>query len=467
MLLRIKMILIALTLVLPLLSPAQKTKKSDKLILDNLAAHIHYLTDDKLEGRRTGTPGEKLASDYISSEFSGAGLQPKGNHNGWLQAFDIDEGRQIDTATYFYINDQPLLLNKEYFPLPYSAVGAVSGSPAIALQEGGVPWFIDLKELLETGQGEPHFKPGETLRAKIKECSKKGATAVILYNTSRIRDKLVYDPMDRSETLSIPVLYLTREAKRKYLKDEAAAVDIRLRTAFTEKRRTGHNVVGYLDNGASNTVIIGAHYDHLGYGEDGTPAYKGPRQAGATQAGPRQLFHGADNNASGVAAIIELSKLLAGSRLKDNNYLFIAFSGGELGLAGSRYFVEHPGIDLGRVNYMINLDRVGRLNDSSHALTIGGYRSSPVWADVCNNAPDQKYLVIKFDSSGNAGDHNSFYHAGIPALLFTTGWNSDDYTPADDADKINYPGELEVLKYIYNIVQGLNKQGKIPFISMP
>jgi aminopeptidase YwaD len=459
-----KMILIALTLVLPFLSPAQKQKKSDQLLLDNLITHIHYLTDDKLEGRRTGSPGEKLASDYISIEFSRAGLQPKGDHNGWLQAFDIDEGRQINTDSYFFINDEPLIPNREFFPLSCSATGSVSGSPAIALQERGVPWFIDLKEILEAGHSDPHFDLRATIRIKIKESAVKGATAVILYNTSKIKDNLRYDPKDRPAALPIPVLYLTKEAKRRYLKDESASLEIRLKTGFTEQRRTGHNVVGYQDNGAPNTVIIAAHYDHLGYGEDGNSRYRGPRQ----------VFHGADDDASGVAAIIELSKMLTASKLKNNNYLFVAFSGKELDLSGSTYFVEHPGIDLSHVNYMLNLDRIGRLNDSSHALTLGGYGTSPVWEQVCSNAPGRKYFSLQYDSSGaggdagpsrgaGAGDHIPFYRKDIPVLSFFTGWHSDYHMPTDDADKINYTGEMQVEKYIYDIVQGMNDKGKIAF----
>jgi aminopeptidase YwaD len=462
MVLRIKMIVIALTLVLPFFSSAQKQKKSDKLLLDNLITHIHYLADEKLEGRGTGSPGEKLASDYISIEFSRAGLQPKGDHNGWLQAFDIDEGRQIDPDSYFSINDQALILHREYFPLSLSATGSVTGSPAIALQEKGLPWFVDLKEMVEAGHADAHFNLDESLRAKIKECAKKGATAVILYNSSRIRDNLHYDPKDRPEALAIPVFYLTKEAKRRYLKDESASQDIRMKIGFSEKKRTGHNVVGYLDNGAPYTVIIGAHYDHLGYGEDGKSAYRGPRQ----------VFHGADDNASGVAAVIELSKLLTASKLKNNNYLFIAFSGKELDLAGSKYFAGHlSGIDLSRANYMINLDGIGRLSDSTHALTITGYGTSPVWGQVGNNGAGSKYFSLRYDSSldGGAfgpGDYDPFYNMGIPILSFSTGWHSDYHMPADEAEKINYTGELEVLKYIYDIVQGVNGKGKIAFVKI-
>lgn len=440
---------------LPAFSFAQKLKKADKLTLASLETHIRYLADDKLEGRRAGSPGEKLASDYISSEFVKAGLQPKGDNNGWLQAFEINEGKQISPDSYFSVNDKNLLPGKEYFPLSFSAAGTVTGSPAIALQESGVPWFVDLKDMLEASQNHPHFDLEEAIHDKIKDCAKKGATAVILYNTSKIGDNLAFDPKDRSEITSIPVLYITKEVKRKYLKDESASLEIKIRVAIAEKKRSGHNVLGYLDNGALTTVIIGAHYDHLGYGEDSNSLYRGPE---------RQIHNGADDNASGVAGTIELAKLLTQSRLKSNNYLFIAFSGEELGLFGSKYFVEHSPIDLKKVNYMINLDMVGRLNDSSHSLTIGGYGTSPVWGEVCNSAGDKKYFVLNYDSSGTGpSDHTSFYRRDIPVLFFFTGVHSDYHKPTDDYDKINYIGEVRVLKYIYGIVGSLNNKGRIAF----
>ncbi|HMH21707.1 MAG TPA: M20/M25/M40 family metallo-hydrolase [Puia sp.] len=456
MIIRTKIVpLILFISAVPALSFAQSPKKADKSTLASLETHIQYLADDKLEGRRAGSPGEKMAGDYISIEFAKAGLQPKGDKNGWLQAFEIDEGRQISTDSYFSVNDRMIQPGKEYFPLSFSASGSVAGSPAIALQESGVPWFVDLKEMLETGQNNPHFDFDETIRARIKECSKKGATAVILYNTSRIAENLAFDPHDKSEPAAIPVLFITKEAKKKWLRDESASLDIKIRVGFTEKTRTARNVVGYLDNGAKTTAIIGAHYDHLGFGEDSNSLYRGTE---------RQIHNGADDNASGVAGIIELAKLLKQSRLRNNNYLFIAFSGEELGLLGSKYFVEHPPIDLKTANYMINLDMVGRLNDSSHSLTIGGYGTSPGWGEACNTGAERKYFTVKYDSSGTGpSDHTSFYRKDIPVLFFFTGIHSDYHKPTDDYDKINYPGELQVLKYIYSIVWNLNNKGRLSF----
>ncbi len=222
-----------------LTSSAQKSKKTDKITLSNLEAHVHYLADDRLEGRRTGSPGEKAASDYISSAFSKAGVQAKGDNNGWLQAFSIDQGRVVSPGSYFLVNERSLALNRDYFPLPFSAEGTLSGSPAIALQESGVPWFLDLRELLETAAANPHFDLYGAIRAKTVACAKKGATALILYNSSRLADNLVFDPHDRPEPVSIPVLYVTAAAKRKYLKDESASADLKIRVGFTEKKRTG------------------------------------------------------------------------------------------------------------------------------------------------------------------------------------------------------------------------------------
>jgi hypothetical protein len=446
-------------LILPSLfnsTSAQKLKKTDKTTLANLQAHIRYLADPRMEGRRTGTTGEKAASDYISVALGQAGVQPKGDNNGWLQAFEIDQGRELSHDAYFIVNDRPFQPEKDYFPLAFSAITTVTGSPAIALQESGVPWFLDLKELLEANSANSHFDLAGAIRTKAAACAKKGATALILYNSSRIADKLSFDPLEKAEPVSIPVVYITREAKRKYLKDESASVDIRLRVGFSEKKRIGHNVVGFLNNGAANTVVIGAHYDHLGHGEDGNSMYRGKDSV---------TFNGADDNASGVAGMIELARMLAASRLRSNNYLFVAFSGEEQGLSGSKFLVEHFPVELKKVNYMINLEMIGRWNDSSHVLTLGGLGTSPVWREVCSSVKEKKeFSAFRLDSSGVVvSDHTSFFHKDIPALVVNTGTYPDYHMPGDNADKINYTGELGVIRFVYDVIEGADKRGRFAF----
>ncbi len=432
---------------------AQKIKKADKLLIESLQSHIGYLADDKLEGRRTGTAGEKLAYEYISKQFESGGLLPKGENGTYIQEFEVNEGKQIDPSTSLSFNNNKLVLEKDFFPFIFCPNTRSESSAAIALPEGGSVWFWDLKETLEENKNNPHFDLADAINKKVSNVSGKGATGLLIYNSSSIKDELRFEPKAKVETAKIPVIYISKEVKDKYLKDETSPVNINMRVSLTDKKRMGHNVIGYIDNGAENTVILGAHYDHLGYGEDHNSLY-----VGATP----QIHNGADDNASGSAALIELSKLIKKSKLKNNNYIFIAFSGEELGLFGSKYFTEHPTIDISKANYMINMDMVGRLSDSTHGLSIGGYGTSPMWGQELSE--NDKFLKIKFDSSGTGpSDHTSFYRKDIPVLFFFTGAHSDYHKPTDDADKINYTGEMQVIKYIYNVVDITNKKGKLSF----
>ena len=432
---------------------AQKIKKADKIILTNLQTHIAYLADDKLEGRRTGTTGEKLAYEYISTEFTKSGLTAKGDNGSFIQAFEVNEGLQINPSTHLFINGFDLELEKEYFPFIFSANESVEAAPSIALRESGTVWFWDIKDKLEENKDNPHFDLTDAIKTKANDVAAKGATGLIIYNTSGIKDELKFEPKAKSERVKIPVLYVTESIKKKYLYDETATLDIKLKVDIGDKTRAGHNVIGFIDNGAANTIILGAHYDHLGYGEDHNSLFTGTKL---------QIHNGADDNASGTAALIEISKLLRASKLKNNNYLFVSFSGEELGLFGSKYFTEHSPVNLSSANYMINMDMVGRLNDSTHGLSIGGYGTSPVWGQLLTEK--DKFFTIKFDSSGSGpSDHTSFYRKDIPVLFFFTGVHSDYHKPTDDADKINYNGELMVVKYIYTVIEAANKKGKLSF----
>lgn len=439
--------------------------KTDTETADQLKAHIQYLADDKLEGRRTGTEGETLAMNYIMSQFKEIGLVPKGTEY-YPQSFIVNDGKEIGGVTSFSINGVSLITNKEFFPFPYSPDINLEALPAIAVQEAGMPWFFDLKETLEENKTNPHFDLSDYIRKNVKKATDRGASAIFLYNTSAIDDKLAFDPKDRSEQLTIPVVYVTKATAQKYFADQAASLAIKLRVSINEKNRVGHNVVGYINNNAATTVVLGAHYDHLGYGEDGNSRNTSHEPA---------IHNGADDNASGTAALIELAKKLKSSKATNNNYLFIAFSGEELGLYGSKYFTEHPTIDLSKVNYMINMDMVGRLSDSTKVLTIGGYGTSPQWSSVISmdyfDSPNAvkkttPSLVIKIDSSGTGpSDHTSFYRKDIPVLFYFTGLHTDYHKPTDDADKINYAGETTIVHHITRLIEALNDKGKLSFLK--
>jgi aminopeptidase YwaD len=405
---------------------AQKLKKNDKTAINDLQAHIHYLSGGSPSGSLTGTPEEKATDDYISSSFATIGLKPKGDNNGWLQTFDIDQGREVSADAYLMVNDHPFLLNTEYFPLAFSATGMVSGSPAVALQESGTPWFLDLRDLLDAGTGNPGFDLTGAIRTRAEASSKKGATALILYNSSKTPDNLSFDPKQRPAPASIPVLFITREAKRKYLKDESASMDIRIKVGFTDRKRTGHNVVGLLDNGAPSTVVICA-----------------------------------GGNASGLAGMIELARMLSASRQKNCNYLFIAFSGEQEGASGSKWLMGHPPVDMKKIIYMIRLDRIGNLSDSIHALAITTYGNASAWGQVFADVRDKKEFDLHLDSTDAvSGDQAAFSAKSIPALLICTGEGDhpEDHAQGENTASINYPGELEVLKSVYDVLESANKR---------
>jgi aminopeptidase YwaD len=434
---------------------AQKLKKADKVIVDNLKAHVSFLADDRLEGRRAGSPGEKLAMDYIASEFSKSGLQPKGENGGYFQTFPIDDGRQVGKNSFFQVNGQDLKQGVDFFPLPYSPnSGVVEGVASVSLSESKSPWFRDLGDDLMNNKDNPHFDLVAHVKDQIRNAADKGASALILYNSSTLPDNITYQPKDRTDPAAIPVFYLKNDSRLKYLPDASAAYDLKLRSEVVHAERQAHNVVGYIDNKAATTVVLGAHFDHLGYGEDGNS------RSVSTE---RLIHNGADDNASGSSALLELSRLLVKSKYRNNNYLFVSFSGEEMGLFGSKYYVEHSGLDLGTINYMINMDMVGRLNDSTHTLTVGGFGTSPAWNGILF-ADKKSPFQIRIDSSGvGPSDHTSFYLKNIPVLFFFTGLHADYHKPTDDADKINYVGEMQIVKFIYSLVDNANNAGKLAF----
>lgn len=227
-------------------------------------------------------------------------------------------------------------------------------------------------------------------------------------------------------------------------------------TTNADSTITGRNVIGYINNNAKTTIVIGAHYDHLGYGGEGS-LYRGEEKL---------VHNGADDNASGVAVMLHLAERLKfkneTSEIKDNNnYLFMAFSGEEMGLLGSNYFSKNPTIDDKTINYMINMDMVGRMKADS-TLAVYGTGTSPLFKQTLQ-AHNAKFKLIENESGVGPSDHTSFYLIDIPVLHFFTGQHEDYHKPSDDADKLNYEGMNLISDYIFNIISDLNDNGELAF----
>lgn len=212
----------------------------------------------------------------------------------------------------------------------------------------------------------------------------------------------------------------------------------------------GKNVGAFLDNGSKHTVIIGAHYDHLGYGAEGS-----------LYTGPPAIHNGADDNASGVAAMLAIAEYFSGKKMK-NNILFLAFSGEEKGLWGSNFFVDNSPIEQENINYMINMDMVGRLNEE-RKLAIYGTGTSPFWGKLLGSVRSPVFNFTLQESGLGPSDHSCFYLEDIPVLHFFTGQHEDYHRPTDDTHKINFEGLEDIVKYISIIVTNADSKGKFKF----
>ncbi len=227
-------------------------------------------------------------------------------------------------------------------------------------------------------------------------------------------------------------------------------------TTNADSTITGNNVIGYIDNNASTTIIIVAHYDHLGYGGEGS----------LFRAEEKAIHNGADDNASGVAVLLDLATKLSidnqSEEIKDkNNYLIMAFSGEEMGLLGSNYFAKNPTIDAESINYMINMDMVGRMKADS-TLAVYGTGTSPMFKQTIK-ANNDKFKIVENESGVGPSDHTSFYLIDVPVMHFFTGQHEDYHKPGDDAEKLNYDGMNLISDYIYNIILDLDDNGELAF----
>lgn len=434
----------------PLFLMAQKLKKADKQLAEHLQSHIQFLASDELEGRRAGSVGEMKAVEYIIKQYQALGLKPMGT-DGFVQAFPINEGKRMTPNAFIKVNNQSLEKTNDYFPLSNSAAATFTSRAAVSLNEAKQVWFKDLQEVLEENTSNPHFDMNEWLITTSNEVKQKGATALFLHNSGTLVDNIQYNKFDTAKALAIPVVYFTKEGWNKFFKDAAETYDIAANIEFELANRTAHNVAAFIDNNAATTVIIGAHLDHLGYNED-----KNALDINGL------IRNGADDNASGTAALLELAKGLSKKSPKHNNYLFIHFSGEELGLFGSKYWLENPTFK-GDFNYMINMDMVGRY-DTARKLSVGGYGTSSKWSEILGKTPTT--LITHYDSAGSGpSDHASFYRKGMPVLFMFTGSHSDYHKATDDWDKINYTGQLNIVRYVQAIIKNTDSYGKLDFLK--
>lgn len=409
--------------------------------------HVEFLANDSLEGRMTGSDGERIAAAYVANSLRGIGaesvvpISDGVNAHPMSSAFDFSMGRELGDNNSAVI---PGLINTGYFlPMEYSSSGECAGEPV---------WFADALSvadrvvLVEWFEADPHTDQ-ETPRQLASRLADEGAVGVIFLCDS---NRTAYQPnYSRNTTpLAIPVLIDPCTASLEIW--NPLPEEVELHVDLEDVTGTGYNVAGLVNHGAEHTVILGAHYDHLGWGKHGS-LYRGEPA----------IHNGADDNASGVAMIIELAKQLSKRKYKNFNYLVVAFSGEELGLYGSNHFVEHLPVEASKVSYMLNFDMIGRYEES-RGLAINGVGTSPMWMQIIDKTKtDMK--VVTSESGIGPSDHTPFYLKGIPVLHFFTGAHDDYHKPTDDVDKVNYDGMVDIMDYVLELIDATQTSDTLPF----
>lgn len=440
---------------------SQQYSFTDTDIESRITKDVSILASDSLEGRESGTYGEWMARQYIAGQFAEAGLKPMFLGNSYFQQFTYEDSPWYGRGNGMWLNGKTLKLYQDYYALTFTGCDSLVGETVsvgygISMPEEGIDDYAG-KENLEgkifviyTSLPE-NFKKNpavEQLSGKIDKVNlaiKKGARAVIFILPENETVEPNASISDKETVVTVPVIYL----RSKNLLNATEPNKVKLAVnVVRDEYRPAYNVAGYIDNGADQWVVIGGHYDHLGWTMDNN--------------GKPVVNNGADDNASGTAAMMELARFLKQSDLKKNNYVFCAFSGEEKGLIGSTYFTNSRVIENEKINYMLDLDMIGKLNDK-RAMTLFGTGTSPVWNKAISKANEFKLKLKKSKSGVGGSDHMPFYFKDIPALFLHTGLHPDYHTPADDIDKLNYKGMVDIIKYTQKLIEYMDAQGKIPF----
>ena len=440
-------------------------------IRKNLQQHITFLSADQMLGREAGGPGEATAAKYLERVFDVIELKPAYKH-GYHQIFEFNDGAKMGGYNYLQSGKNKFKLNDDYYPLSYSAskltkAKLVKVGFGITAPENDYDDYKDLDseeleqkifviELSSPDGVHPHSKYNEHsgIRSKIELAKIKGAWGIIFINSDKTFDepdsKLGRDivPYD------IPVIYAKGKAYE-FVQAYNGEDVVEIRVDIDREEKTGKNLVALVDNKADNYVVIGAHYDHLGYGIEGS-LHRGEK---------REIHNGADDNASGVALMIELARYLKSNGPKGYNYIFVAFTGEEKGLLGSNYYVKNPLVDNEKVSFMINLDMVGRLDKDNPVLVVNGVGTAKEWETLMNAIEQDNFDISTTESGVGPSDHTSFYLENIPVLHFFSGTHEDYHKPSDDADKINYKGMVQIGHYIIDLINRSDPGKQLEFVK--
>lgn len=477
---------IVITFLFVLTGFTTSAQKNGHTSADKLKTHIEYLADDELKGRYPGDEGGILSSEYIYKQLSNYQLTPIAE-NGY-QKFKVVTSVELGTNNQLLVNNNEALVKTDFMPVSFTENKTADGKVCFIdygfdIDLDSLKWNsyknIDANGkwvLMLTSDPEPdnmvsEFIPYASTRAKVTLAKDKGAVGVLLVNGTQTKKKDVLPELGFDQNMSragIPVFYISRKTANKILSglatieelesnilDQNTPIHLNTNTRVKgkaeviQKKAEARNVVFELKakKHTNKYIVIGAHYDHLGMGGENvssrTPDTIAPH-------------NGADDNASGVAGIIELANILqTNTETLNSNVIFVAFDAEEMGTLGSKHFVQNSPIPIENIKLMVNFDMIGRMKHDTIGITIGGTGTAHEFDSVLNiNKP---YFNTNFSPDGyGPSDHAPFYSADIPVLFITTGAHSDYHTPFDDIEKLKLDKQTDIVNYSAELILKLD-----------
>ena len=456
-----------------------------------LSYDVYYLASDALEGRYSGSPGAQVAASFIADRFRDLGLKPYGEDGGFLQRFSFIAGVKAGEGNRLHFSGsgagRDAKLGDDFQPLAFSSSGSAAGEVVFAgygirakdlnyddyagLDVRGKIVLV-LRFSPDGDDPASTFQPFMALRRKATEARDAGAAALLVATgpvgaAESAPMKISFDATFADSGL--PVLGIStaiaeslfagqgftlaelqqRIKERHEPASRPLGVQAELTADVIQQRADAVNVLALLPGNdpqrAGEVLIVGAHYDHLGYGGEGS---------GSLAAGVHAIHNGADDNASGVAGMIEIARRLA-TAPPSRTVVFAAFAGEEEGLLGSAELVRRLPVAKENVVAMLNLDMVGRPKPGP-ALTIGGYGTAAEWPSLIDKLNANHHLKLATNKGGfGASDHSSFYAADLPVLFLFTGAHEDYHKPSDDADTLNYRGMAKVVTFAADLARAI------------
>src|SRR6056300_107400 len=457
-----------LTLVLLLTTALPASVYAQEIPIDlsatkRMEQDLFFLSSDALKGRKPGTPEADVAREYIAGKMMAYGIEPMGE-NGYFQKFPVPEYATVDyDATTLSVGNAQLEGHVDFYPVSISCETGKASSKTvyvgygITTEDGSYDDFkgldvngaIAVMNVSSPDGIHPHsaYAAYHSLNERVASLVEKGAKGILLINP----EGTASDTQEFFKSInasSLPVFFVRNEKWANKLMKRAQKTTMSV--SISERFSDGYNVIGYIHNNKRKTVVLGAHYDHLGMGGENS-LYKGPAA----------IHNGADDNGSGTTLLLEVMRYYAQRQDTNYNYMIQFYSAEELGLIGSKHWSNHPTFPLKEIEFMINSDMVGRLRENR--LQLSGTGTAAEWDEILDTPIHG--LDIKKDPAGvGPSDQTSFYYKDIPVLHLFTGTHNDYHKPTDDADKINYKGMAKLTSLVYTITarsanyDGLNFQ---------